>query len=203
MVGHGFLPQVTYPTRAAKSSSTMIDNIYSNSVHHNHHSGNILLNISEHFSQFLSVKRNKIDLKTLNVYRHDYSKFDAESFRDVSLQKWENNFYWRLEGCVQRHAPIKKLSEKELQATSRPWITREVENLIKHRDKLFKRKKRQANNEDIRSLHNQFRNGVKKSKKSYKTYFEDSKSDIKKTWEGIKSLINNSNSSLKITVINQ
>ena len=73
--------------------------------------------------------------------------------RDVSLQKWENNltdvndqfndFYWRLEGCVQRHAPIKKLSKKELQATSKPWITREVENLIKHRDKLFKRKKRQ------------------------------------------------------------
>ena len=39
----------------------------------------------------------------------------------------------------------------------------------------------------------------KKSKKTYKTYFEDSKSEIKKTWEGIKSLINNSNSPLKIS----
>ena len=58
MVGHGFLPQITYPTRAVNSSSTIIDNIYSNSVQHNHHSENILLNISEHFSQFLSVKRN-------------------------------------------------------------------------------------------------------------------------------------------------
>ena len=130
------------------------------------------------------------------------------------MQKWENkltdvndqfnDFYWRLEGCVQRHAPIKKLSKKELQATSKPWITREVENLIKHRDKLFKRKKRQPNNEDISSLYNQFRNRVnrevKKYKKTYyKIYFEDSKSDIKKTWEGIKSLINNSNSSLKIS----
>ena len=132
----------------------------------------------------------------------------------MSLQKWENNltdvndqfneFYWRLDGCVQRHAPIKKLSKKELQATSKPLITREVENLIKHRDKLFKRKKKQPYNEDISSLYNQFRNRVnrevKKSKKTYyKTYFEDSKSDIKKTWEGIKSLINNSNSSLKIS----
>ena len=69
MVGHGFLPQITYPTRAVNSSSTIIDDIYSNRVQHNHHSRNILLNISEHFSQFLSVKRNKIDLKTLNVYK--------------------------------------------------------------------------------------------------------------------------------------
>ena len=54
----------------------------------------------------------------LVVYSRDYSKFSVDSFRDdVSIQNFDvefdnvndqfNDFYFKLEGCVDRHAPLK------------------------------------------------------------------------------------------------
>ena len=67
--------------------------------------------------------------------------------------------------------------------------------MIKIKNKLFQRKKRQANNLEIKRLYNLFRNRVnrelKKAKKIYYTkYFEENNNNIKKTLEGIRSIIN-------------
>ena len=96
---------------------------------------------------------------------------------------------------------------KELKLNSKPWITPEIARMIKHRDNLYKRKKRQPNNDNIRSLYNIFRNMVnrelKKSKKSYyNSYFENCKHDKQKTWDDIKSIINPNRSSKKISQLN-
>ena len=52
-------------------------------------------------------------------------------------------FYWRLEGCVDRHVPLKKLSKKDIKLKSKPRITPAIMKMINERNKLFKRKKRQ------------------------------------------------------------
>ena len=71
------------------NTSTVIDNIFSNNLQDDIISGNILLTLSEHFSQFISVNREKIDLKKINVYQRDYSRFSNEGFRDdVFIQNW-------------------------------------------------------------------------------------------------------------------
>ena len=67
--------------------------------------------------------------------------------------------------------------------------------MIKMKNKLFHRKKRQPHNLEIRRLYNLFRNRVnrvlKKAKRNYYAkYFEDNSQNIKKTWEGIRSIIN-------------
>ena len=136
----------------------------------------------------VSVRREKIDFKNVKIYQRDYSKFDNSLFRDVSIQKWDatyesvndqfNDFFWKLNGCVERHAPIKELSPKEIKMKSKPWITPDITKLIRNRNKLFKRKKRQPNNENIKELYNQKRNQVnreiKRSKKIYYVqYFGD------------------------------
>ena len=120
---HGFLPLTINPTRISNSSATVIDNIYPNFSHYQHSSGNILMTISEHFSQLFSVSRAKVDLKDINIYQRNYSNFDSNSFRDdISIQKWDNNFadvndqfndfYKRLDSTVERHAaPLKKRHE--------------------------------------------------------------------------------------------
>ena len=43
--------------------------------------------------------------------------------------------------AVDRHAPIKKLSRKELKLDSKPWIPPVIVKLIKYRNTLFSRKK--------------------------------------------------------------
>ena len=45
-------------------------------------SGNILLCISEHFCQFLSINRQNISLKKVNIYQRDYSNFETQAFRN-------------------------------------------------------------------------------------------------------------------------
>ena len=69
MVSFGFLPQILDPTRVTESSGTIINNIYTNCHEYNHYSDNILISISDHFSQFLSVEHQKLDFKNLTMYR--------------------------------------------------------------------------------------------------------------------------------------
>ena len=82
----------------------------------------------------LHVERRKVDFKNVTMYHRDYSNFNTQAFRDdISIQKWNNNlsnvndqfndFYWCLEGYVDRHAPLKKVKMKELKLNSKPWIT--------------------------------------------------------------------------------
>ena len=82
------------------------------------------------------------------MYARNYSKFSNESFRDdVSIQKWDNNledvndqfndFLARLEGCVDRHAPIKELNQRENKLINKPWITKEIIKLIQKRNCIF------------------------------------------------------------------
>ena len=78
---------------------------------------------------------------------------------------------------------------------SKPWITPNTHKLIRNRNKLFKRKKRQPNNEKNKELYNQKRNEVnreiKRSKKIYYIqHFEENSNNIKKIWSGIREIVN-------------
>ena len=197
---YGLLPFIIQPTRVVdRQTPSLIDNIFSNNIQDLVSGGNIYLTLSEHFSQFASINRGKMDCKKIDMYGRDFSKFSADQFRDdVSIQPWNldsndtnllsNDFVWR-------HAPTKKLNPKEIKLKFKPWITPEIMKLIKIRDRLFARKKRQPDNPRINEIYNQARNRVKnnlkKSKKDhYKSYFEEQKTNMKKTWEGIRKIVN-------------
>ena len=118
---YGLLPQIIQPTRVVENRSpSLIDNIFTNNISEEITGGNIYLTLSEHFS-YVSVKREKIDFKSKSVFTRDSANFSSESFRaDISLQNWNNrydnindqfnDFHWRLDECVNRHAPFKKNS---------------------------------------------------------------------------------------------
>ena len=206
----GFLPHILQPTRITEHSTTLIDNIYGNNFDLNSISGNILIKFADHFSQFLSIDKEIVRLKPNNIYKRDMSKFDESLFRDdVSIQNWNannlddingifNDFLWRLEGCADRHAPIKKLTRKDLKKSLKPWINNNIIKLISHRDRILRLKTKNPLNNRIRIAYNLFRNRVvreiKKAKKIYyKIYFEANLSNMKKTWLGIKEIINLNN----------
>ena len=85
---------------------------------------------------------------------------------DVSINNWNTNlnnandlflnFHLKLKGCVDRHAPIKQLTRKEVKLANKHWITPEISKMIKIRNKTFARK--QPNNVNIKRLYNLFRN---------------------------------------------
>ena len=61
MTSHGFIPQITLPTRITDSSMTLIDNIYSDMLLNNTFSGNIIIGIADHLLQFVSIDNSKIE----------------------------------------------------------------------------------------------------------------------------------------------
>ena len=207
LCSYGFLPLIIHPTRVVDNQvPSLIDNIFSNNLSDEITSGNIYLTLSEHFSQFASVKREKLDFKKVSMYDRDFSKYSPLEFRDdVSIQNWNltvddssnlfGDFYSKLKGCADRHAPVRKLNANELKFRSKPWINSTLSKMIRMKNKLFKRSKRQPSNESIKALYNKFRNRVdrelKRSKKSYfSNYFDKHSSNIRKTWQGIRSLVN-------------
>ena len=80
------LPYILQPTCITKRSATLINNIFANAT-----SGNLVLRISDHLPQFLIVDNVRVNYKTLNYYKNNYSKFDEEKFiNDFSLLNWAN-----------------------------------------------------------------------------------------------------------------
>ena len=82
LCSYGFLPHILQPTRVTEHTVTVIDNIFSNNLQDDILSGNVLSTSSDHFAQMVSVNREQIDSKKINVYQRDYSKYSRESFRD-------------------------------------------------------------------------------------------------------------------------
>ena len=97
-----------------------------------------------------------------------------------------NDFYWRLEGCIDHHAPLKKMNKKQMNKLSKPWINNSILKMIKHRDRLFQEKKDDPSNIYIKGTYKLIRNlitrEIKKVKKEYfKLFFEDNLNNRKKT----------------------
>ena len=78
----------------------------------------ILIKFADHFSQFLSINKEVTKIKQNIIYKRD---FNEKSFiDDISIQNWSANnyigtnlkfddFLSRVEGCIDRHAPLKKI----------------------------------------------------------------------------------------------
>ena len=152
---HGLLPFIVQPSRVVSNQvPSLIDNIFSTNICDAVSSGNIYLTLSEHFSQFASVNRSSIDVKKMTMYGRNLKNFSEINFRDdVSIQQWRvdtedpnlltYDLVSKLDGCAERHAPTQKLTPKEIKLTLKPWITPDIQKLIKLRD-LFERKKKAA-----------------------------------------------------------
>ena len=107
--------KITLSTRITDSSRTLIDNIYSNVFLNNTFSGNIIIEIAYHLLQFVSIDTSKIEYNKDKCYKRNYRNFSEESLR-------ADNYHTKIvQRLVNRHAPIKKLNQKEQKGKQKPW----------------------------------------------------------------------------------
>ena len=76
-----------------------------------------------------------------------------------------------------------------------PWITPEIKKMLNLRDRLFARRKREPDNVRVDQVYKVARNRVSRkiqqSKREHQeAYFTEHQSNIKKTWEGLRNLVN-------------
>ena len=98
-----------------------------------------------------------------------------------------SSFYNNFNKIINKHAPIKKLSNRKAKQLSKPWITSGIRASISIKNKLY------ASGDDrkYRFYRNKICNLIRLSKKRYyQNYFEHNITNIKKTWEGINELLN-------------
>lgn len=202
------LPYVVHPTRVSDNSSTIIDNIFANVFDQETVSGNILTQITDHFPQFLIVKHAGITYKNLSYSYHDFSKLNAERFQNdfanldltylndgqLSINSKFNRFLSNLDKLVKTHAPLKKLTKKDVKLRNKPWINSKIQKMMRIKDRLLKKLK-SNNDQATRDLFKKFRNRIaialKDSKANYYyNYFQTNSKNMKQLWSGIKSVIN-------------
>ena len=63
----------------------------------------------------------------------------------------------KLNKILDKHAPFKKLSIQEEKLSKKPWITTEILNSIKNKNRLYRKVIRAKDQERITSLVNKFK----------------------------------------------
>ena len=145
------LPYISTPSRVTTHSRTLIDNIFSNNIEDGIISGNIISTISDHYAQFLLMKNMKIKQKeTTDIYSHDFKNLNEVQFESelcnidwksvLEINKKDVDFsfskFFETFNNLQKHAPIKKLCNKDKKTMKKPWITKEILKSIEKRTKF-------------------------------------------------------------------
>ena len=201
-----FLPLITLPSRVTDTSSTLIDNIWTNSRHNEKFSGLLIEHISDHLPIFhLQVKigdqLNNEDIKIRNLSIKNKEKFREdlilhnwdpilsdnnpesafESFAKVINEKYENCF------------PYIELRKNKRKSPEKPWMTKEL--LIKRirKDDAFKARIKRPSDETLLRFNDYSKAYSKEIRRAKNQYydnkFEEYVSNSKKTWSLINEII--------------
>ena len=214
MSSYFFTPYILQPSRLR--SKTLIDNIFLNSLEYVATSGNILRELSDHLVQFLILEgfSKERSLPDTNIYKRDMSKFCDREFEDVVINglNWDeicmlrfndsNVAFSSFNNTINFHldemSPYKKVTLKEYRLMLKPWITTDILNKCKERDKLLKDILKEDDPvvlSELRVKYNKMRNEITNEKRRSKkvfhtTQFEKNKNRSSKVWQNIRKLVN-------------
>ena len=142
---HSLIPTVDKPTRVRSTSARLIDNIFVNIPEQVLVIGNILSDISDHFSQFC-ILSSVVDQPKENWKVRDFSKLCSRSFiGDLIQLDWDeiitrgtndinkifSSFYNKLNKIVNKRAPFKTMSKRRKKKLSKAWITKGIRTSIR------------------------------------------------------------------------
>ena len=111
--------------------------------------GICLADITDHLLAFCTLT-NRLPLRQETKYFRDFSRFNKDLFLsdleainfynlvDEDVNQSMNNVINALQSLSDKHAPMRKLSNKERKQSAKPWISNAVLRSIKRRQQLLK-----------------------------------------------------------------
>ena len=216
MMSNFLLPVINKPTKINRINNSLIDNIFTNSLHPETQSGNMCINFSDgHLPSFLiTPKSNQNHLpKRHNFHIRDMKNFETDKFiQEYKSVDWDSvidanagdvnlsmeSFLTKFNSLLDSHAPLRRKTQKEYKQMFKPWINNGIIQKIMNKNKFFK-KYMTCKSELLKYFHyeafktqkNEITALIRKSKKEYyEKYFKTHKNNLKKVWKGIKSIIN-------------
>ena len=211
MFSNYFTPSIVYPTRVVDNAQpSLLDNIFINTNKIEILSGNLSDKISDHMPNFLIIKNfEKMYKINPKIKKRDFKNFREEDFlsdlqdasilEKVSSEHDVNNkyniFHDTFLKILNLHAPIRTLSQKEVKLLNKPWLSKGLLTSIKLKNKFYKKflkTKDQLWYSSYKQYRDKINHLIRKSKVNhYKGYFLQYKSNSKKLWQGINSILNN------------
>ena len=214
-------PLILQPSRYTDSQKpSLIDNIFINSIENNAWSGNLISKISDHMPNFVILNKSVSKSKRIPQFKRDFKKFNEDEFvsdvnsvrllphNSTDLDGKFQHFQDKILESINKHAPLKKLSNKQAKLRKKPWITSGILKSISMKNKLYKRFLKSKDNfwyQRYKYYRDMLNRLIRKSKSNYyKDYFENCRNNAKKTWKGINDLLgktskkNSSGISIKI-----
>ena len=152
---YSLFPNIIMPTRITSTSHTIIDNILSSAKLGSSVSENILTCISDHLAQFTTFSLTSETANTQkSQMRRDWKNFDEETFlATIQNADWDSilqiatgdpniameKFLQHIEDLLNQFAPLRQFRPKKcINFVSSPWMTHEILDSMKVRDKLYK-----------------------------------------------------------------
>ena len=144
---YALIPTIDKPTRVYNKSATLIDNIFVNKIENSILSGNIVSDISDHFSQFCIIqssiktkthRQSKVRDFSQSHLNNDLMQIDWKSVTDSKKENIDSlflTFYNKINKLTNKHAPLKNMSKRKIKQSAKPWITKAIRRSIKN--KLF------------------------------------------------------------------
>ena len=207
IISNGFLPVITKPTRVTQTTATLIDHIYTNDVSSDLKSGIIVTDVADHFGTYISLQHDRTSDKSNDpqTYRSftnenmstfiyllrqvDFSVIesinDANSAYDTFLQLY-------LEAYEQAF-PLKIIKSSSNSHKREPWVTSGLLTSSRHKSRLYRKQASYPTTENINKYkkYNSIFNKLKRvlKKMHFNRILELARSDIKKTWSILNSVV--------------
>ena len=208
-LSHFTYPAIVKPTRITETSSTAIDNIFLNTPLIDYFAGILISDLSDHLPIFyVSPELGSPNIKSLSTDIIYYRDISNKSLFEFSLKLSQTNwgqiitnksdvneayaeFINYFNEIYNNIFPVKHKRCK--QKTFKPWLTKGILKSIRKKDVLYKISlKRPLVIPKYKLFKNKLTETIRAAKKLYyENLFLDIKHDLRKTWNVIKSIINN------------
>lgn len=210
MLSNHCIPTITYPTRVTNNAQpSLIDNIFLNNNNLDFISGNLTTKITDHMPNFLILNEfSNISTQKTKITKRDFSKFDEQSFlseldgMNVAQNLYSTNsldtnfsiFKDRMMTVVNKHAPYKTLSKKDVKLENKPWLSTGILKSINVKHKFYHKFIKSQDKfwyDRYKIYRDRVNHLIRKSKVNhYKHFFSRFKNNSKKLWSGINEILN-------------
>uniref|UniRef100_A0A3P9M519 Reverse transcriptase domain-containing protein n=1 Tax=Oryzias latipes TaxID=8090 RepID=A0A3P9M519_ORYLA len=204
-------PRITKPSRITASCATLIDNIFSNDTENKTVNGLLINEISDHLPVFTVYDSSYVNHKLhfSMGYRRIKTETSINAFKTELLEhNWDviyqketvdeaYDYFLRIFGSMyDKHCPVKKF-KKKIKYFHCPWITKGLQNACKKKNTLYNNylKKRTKEAEiKYKKYKNKLTQIIRTCKKEYYgKLLEENKSNIKKTWGILNTILRKGN----------
>ena len=217
VISSSFIPSITLPTRICDTTSTLIDNIYTNSVDKICTSGILIRPISDHQMYFCMINSNTCHSEQTKKFI-EVEVCDHESIQSFVTEISNANIYEKLQKNLNtnpnhnyeillkhllnaklKHIPKKVKNFNKRRHSKEKWMTKELLQEIVTKNKMYVTWKTTSvdhiNYEQIKQRFKSYEKIVKKDIKEAKQRYFDQiftayKNDMKKTWKTINETLN-------------